>query len=102
MAQATLNGLLEDDGGLVCKVRFEWGGTREYGEETPWQGGFTSGMAFNTTIYNLTEGRAYHFRAVAINNNGISYGNDMTFTTLSPLGPVTLIQEELAHLMEVS
>lgn len=102
MAQATLNGLLEYDGGLTCRVRFEWGGTSNYGAETPWQGGFTSGMTFSTTIYNLAEGRAYHFRAVAMNAVGIFYGNDMTFTTLSPLGPVTLIPEEITHLMEVS
>lgn len=100
MAQATLNGILEDDGGLVCQARFEWGGTKDYGNETPWYGGFTTGMAFSETIYNLAEGKAYHFRAVAMNAIGISYGSDMTFSTLSPLGPVTLISQELAQLLE--
>ena len=57
MAQATLNVQLVDDGGSVCQVKFQWGGTNDYGFETPWQGGFTSGMTFSETIYNLAEGK---------------------------------------------
>lgn len=100
MAQATLNGILEDDGGETCEVRFDWGGDINYGMQTPWQGGFTTGMTFNATIYNLAEGSAFHFRAVAKNSQGIVYGNDMVFATRSPLGLVTLISEDLLHLLE--
>jgi len=102
MSQATLNGQLVDDGGLVCNVRFEWGTTTDYGFETPWQGGFTSGMTFNATIYNLAEGVLYHFRAVAANSVSIAYGNDMVFAL--PTGstiPVLLDDAGLAQLLEV-
>ena len=101
MAQATLNGQLVDDGGLVCDVRFEWGTSRDYGFETPWQGGFTTGMTFSATIYGLAEGVLYHFRAVAMNSAGISYGNDMAFATLVSAGmPVMLDDAALAQVLE--
>jgi hypothetical protein len=93
--------------GVVRKVpvtamgRFDWGGSIDYGQETAWQPGLVSDDMFFVDLDNLAEGRAYHFRAVAMGNT-IVYGNDMTFTTLSPLGPVTFIQEELHHILEVA
>jgi hypothetical protein len=102
MAQATLNGQLIADAGLVCDVRFEWGTTTDYGFETPWIGGYTAGMTFSYTIYNLAEGVPYHFRAVARNVNGTSYGNDMTIHTLVNWGiPVLIDDAALVQLLEV-
>ncbi len=100
MAQATLNGQLVNDGGKVCEVRFQWGGSASYGHDTPWIGGYTSGMTFSATITNLAAGAAYHFRAQARNSKGIGNGQDMVFATLSPVGPITLISDELLHLLE--
>jgi len=102
MAQATLNGQVVDDGGLTCDVRFEWGASAQYGLKTPWQGGFTSGMMFSATIYNLASGLLYHFRAVARNSKGISYGQDMSFVTLVEPGiPVLLDDAALLRFLEV-
>jgi hypothetical protein len=100
MAQAKLNGQLIDDGGAPCDVRFEWGTTRDYGNVTPWQGGFTSGMTFFATIYGLAEGVPYHFRAVAQNSYGTTYGNDVVFST--PVGstiPVLLDDAALVSIL---
>lgn len=100
MAQATLNGQLIDDGGLTCEVKFEWGATTSYGAETAWQGGFTSGMTFSATITGLAEGALFHFRSVARNRDGIGKGQDMIFVTLAEEGPMSLIDDELLHLLE--
>lgn len=86
---------------ITAMGRFDWGGSIEYGVQTPWEPGLVSDDMFYYDLSNLAEGRAYHFRAVAMGNS-LVYGNDMTFTTRAPLGPVTLIQEELAHIMEVA
>jgi len=102
VGQATLNGQLIDDGLLVCNVRFQWGTSTAYGSETPWQGGFTSGMTFNATLYGLAEGVPYHYRSVAMNSVGISYGNDMSFSI--PVGsgiPVMLDDAALCQFLEV-
>jgi hypothetical protein len=102
MSQATLNGQLVQNAGQVCDVHFEWGTTTDYGFETPWQGGFTSGMVFSDTIYDLAEGVLYHFRAVAKNATAIAYGSDMAFAL--PVGstiPVLLDDAGLAQLLEV-
>ncbi len=100
MSQATLNGQLVDDGGLTCEVRFQWGASASYGMETPWQGGFTSGDTFSATIYNLGEGRLYHFRAQARNSRGLSNGQDMVFVTRGADLGMTLISDELLQQME--
>ncbi len=102
MAQATLNGVLVDDGGAVCQVRFEWGLNAYYGSVTPWQTGFTTGMAFNALLTNLAEATTYHFRAVAFNINGYSYGQDMIFTTGTPPEQMVLTEYDLLRLLEVT
>ncbi|MCR4737002.1 MAG: fibrobacter succinogenes major paralogous domain-containing protein [Bacteroidales bacterium] len=38
---------------------------------------------FTSHLTGLTPGTTYHVRAYAINNSGISYGEDLTFTTVS-------------------
>lgn len=102
MAQATLNGQLVDDGGSVCDAWFEWGTDVSYGMITPRQGGFTSGALFSATITGLAEGVLYHFRAVASNRQGISYGNDMAFATLAAQGIAVLIDDAaLLRFLEV-
>ena len=35
LTEATINGFLEDDGGMLCDVAFEWGLTGSYGNITP-------------------------------------------------------------------
>lgn len=39
--------------------------------------------AFSNTYDGLTPGTTYHVRAFAINNDGVAYGENRTFTTLS-------------------
>ena len=104
MAQATLNGQIVDDGGgAACMVRFEWGTDKSYGVATDWKGSFASGDTFSATIYNLGEGVLYHFRAVARNPIGISYGQDMSFVTLIAEGiPVLMDDAALLRFLEVS
>ena len=88
---ARLNGSV-DPHGLMTTVYFQYGTTTGYGHTTANQTktgntyqnvvGNTSGLAANTT---------YHFRIVATNNGGITYGLDRTFTTLSATGPPVAI-----------
>jgi hypothetical protein len=84
MGQATLNGILDADGGIPCTVYFEWGSDTSYGVETPRLGGYYAGTGFSTTVYGLAEGVTYHYRSVAINGNNKVYGNDVSFTTPGP------------------
>jgi len=97
---AQLNGVVINDAGQAGDVRFQWGMDSSYGAETPWQGWMVTGSAFNATISPLSEGAAYHFRAQFRNRYGIVSGGDMVFSTLSPLGPVTFIEDDLLQLLE--
>jgi len=87
-AAATLNGTLADDGGEACDCGFEWGETSGYGNTTPTQSR-TIGQTFAQTITGLDPGKTYHFRAIATNSAGTSYGTDRTFTTLMAAPTVT-------------
>ena len=99
---ARLNGIIAADGGEAGAIRFEWGGTTAYGNQTPWRGFFPTGYEFNEDLSRLAEGSGFHFRAQFRNSLGIFNGNDQAFSTLTPLGPVTLIEDELTYLLEAT
>ena len=98
---ARLHGKVIDDAGRMGDVRFQWGLTAQYGAETPWIGGHVTGDEFEANLPSLAEGTGYHFRA-QFKNPAIVSGKDMVFHTLVPLGPVTLIPEDLLYLLEAS
>ncbi len=94
-----LRGYLENDGGRGGNVRFEYGASKAYGMVTPWQQGFATGDEFNQMINGLSPGRAYHARAVFW-RNPLVYSGDITFTTLSEVGGMVLIDGEIIHALE--
>ena len=77
---ATLNGTLDSDGGEVCECGFEWGLDTGYGITTPTESK-TKGQTFSQVIAGLQPGTTYHFRALATNSKGTSYGADRSFST---------------------
>ena len=85
---ATLNGSVNPHGSTTT-VYFQYGTTISYGHTTTSQsynGNTTQGVSAN--ISGLSATTTYHFRIVAHNNGGTSYGSDRTFTTLSAGPPV--------------
>ncbi|HEY1471917.1 MAG TPA: hypothetical protein VGF61_22955, partial [Candidatus Acidoferrum sp.] len=88
---ATLNGSLNPRGSTTT-VYFQYGPTTSYGHTTPVQtqiGNTVRNISAN--ISGLTASTTYHFRIVAHDNGGTSFGSDRTFTTLSPTGPPVVI-----------
>jgi hypothetical protein len=96
---ARLNGMVSDDAGKRGMGRFQWGLSTAYGMTTPWQTGLVTGGTFYADISSLAEGEAYHFRAQFKNDILVS-GADVTFSTLSVLGAMTLVDDELMTLTE--
>ncbi|MFI5174742.1 MAG: pre-peptidase C-terminal domain-containing protein, partial [Terriglobia bacterium] len=84
--------------GLFTTYYFEWGTAVSYGRSTEHVGlGFEQGLFPQQSVINgwLRAGTVYHFRIVATNSAGTSYGNDAAFTTL-PLpahAPLVITQE---------
>src|SRR5437773_6569740 len=79
---ATLN-VTVNPNGLTTAVHFDYGITTNYGSSTAtqnYQGSTTQNVTAN--LSGLTTGATYHFRIVASNAAGTSYGADMSFTTL--------------------
>src|SRR5205823_6084651 len=84
---ATLNGSL-DPHGLTTTVYFQYGLTTSYGFTTPVQtqtGNTVRPISAN--ISGLLASHVYHFRIVATNSAGTTFGGGRTFTTLSATGP---------------
>lgn len=77
---ATLNGYLDSTGGLDCLVWFEYGETTSYGNSTT-QVSKSSPGSFSASIFDLTPGITYHFRAYASNSKGTVCGEYEIFTT---------------------
>jgi len=98
LAEATINGLLEDDGGFLCDCAFEWGLTGAYGNVTPIQSK-TAGQDFSQALSDLEPDTVYHFRAFASNVFGLNRGLDRTFRTSSGKLP-SYFQNPLMSLLE--
>ncbi|MFC2040696.1 hypothetical protein ACFLTY_00010 [Chloroflexota bacterium] len=81
---ATINGVLDSDGGLPSDCGFEWGLDTGYGFVTPTEPKST-GENFSQVLGSLQSNTTYHFRAFATNFYGTSYGSDQSFTTPSIL-----------------
>ncbi len=64
---------------------FEYGTSASYGTSVPceWTTGADAGFLVFAPLSGLSEGTEYHFRIVASNPLGTSYGADQTFTTLT-------------------
>lgn len=77
--QATLNGTLDDEGSEACDCGFEYGLTTSYGTTTATESKNT-GETFSQVVTGLSKNTLYHFRAIATNEAGTSYGSDATFT----------------------
>jgi hypothetical protein len=101
ITEATINGFLEDDGGLFCDCAFEWGLSESYGNITPVQTK-VAGEHFSQVLTGLEPDTVYHFRALASNVFGLSRGIDRAFRTLSTMPPpyfqgplISLLEEDM-------
>jgi hypothetical protein len=83
---ATLNGTLAGGSG---KAYFQYGTATTYGASTPIQDVGASGTPspLSAAIGGLAPGATYHFRLVAENSGGVTYGDDQTLTTATPASP---------------
>ena len=82
---ATLTGSLTP-GGVDAHYRFQWGTTREYGREDPVAPGTDAGsgieaVSAEAVLEGLSPNTTYHYRILAENSFGTSYGEDRSFTT---------------------
>ncbi|MBU0484942.1 MAG: fibronectin type III domain-containing protein [Proteobacteria bacterium] len=80
---ATLNGSVNPSG-LDTMYYFEYGETASYGitKSKVYAGKSISASAVSMDLPNyFNPGKLYHYRIVASNNLGVSYGADKTFTT---------------------
>lgn len=87
-SSALLQGLVNPQGGTTF-VRFEYGTSTAYGQSTATRG-IGSGSEAVTALQivsGLIAGQTYHFRVVASNSSGTTFGEDQTFSTgrLAPL-----------------
>jgi len=100
---ATLNGTVNPQSSATTYY-FEYGLTTAYGSSTPVTsaGAGSSAIAVAVPILNLTAQSTYHFRLVAVNAGGTSYGADRTFTTTSPGPPAPEVTTQPASSISIS
>ena len=80
---ATLNGTVNPNGSSTT-VFFQWGTDKTYGNQTANQI-FTGNTSQNVTdsLSGLALNTTYHYRIVAMNGGGTTFGNDVIFMTLA-------------------
>jgi hypothetical protein len=69
--------------GLVTTWYFQYGKTKSYGTRTTAQdaGSGNGRVPVGAQLVNLTHKTTYHYRLVATNSSGTTFGNDRTFKT---------------------
>jgi len=79
---ATLNGTVNPNGETTTYY-FEYGVDTSYGSTTPSAsaGSGTSAVSVSAAVLELTSDTTYHYRLVATNTDGTSYGDNKTFRT---------------------
>jgi hypothetical protein len=80
-----------DPNGASTQVYFEWGATTNYGNSTASTAlseSLNSSQAVAQAIGGLTPNSTTHFRVVAVNSAGTSFGADLTLSTSSLPPPV--------------
>ncbi len=84
---ATLNATVNPNGADTT-VYFEWGTDTSYGNITSTQniGSGTDDVSVSANITGLSLGTTYHYRIIAANTVGTTYGDDVSFVT----PPITL------------
>ena len=97
VGSATLNGTI-DPHGWDTTYLFEYGTSTAYGQSWPTvqvdMGALEGSQPVVVNVPNLLPGTTYHYRLVATNGGGTTYGPDMTFTTGEY--PAQVIQEPVA------
>ncbi len=83
---AKLTGVLSPDG-TDAHYYFQYGTKSSYGSVSPALPGTDAGVAeesvpASTVLSGLTAGTVYHYRLVAVNSFGTTYGEDRTFETV--------------------
>jgi DNA-binding beta-propeller fold protein YncE len=85
---AVLQGSIDPEGSEV-HYRFEYGTTVSYGQQVPAgnEGVVATGtspVTVNQAVYGLKPEQQYHYRLVASNAKGTTYGEDRVFSTRGP------------------
>ena len=85
--EAKLNGTMNPEA-LESKYYFQYGTTRAYGAKTTEvnAGSGVSTVTASQAISGLVSSTTYHYRLVAVNSSGTTYGEDYTFTTVKGTG----------------
>jgi phosphodiesterase/alkaline phosphatase D-like protein len=89
---ATLNGIVNPNGEAVTECKFEYGTTLAYGNSvdcTSLPGSGTSEVGVSAPVTGLSVSTTYHFRLVATNELGTTYGGDHKFRT-KPSVPIVV------------
>jgi phosphodiesterase/alkaline phosphatase D-like protein len=82
LSSAVITGLVNPEG-QATTYYFQFGTTTSYGLQTPTAtlGSGTSNILAQSDLEGLTSNTSYHYRVVAQNKGGISYGADRTLKT---------------------
>lgn len=89
MDSVQLNGTINPNG-LVTTYYFEIGLTNAYGSTTTRSdtAAGTSPLSAQVTLTGLSRFTTYHYRLVAYNSRGITYGQDATFSIVDQVLPI--------------
>jgi hypothetical protein len=103
LSSAILRGIVNPNF-LRTRVSFEYGFDTTYGDSISTKDGEISGsrgLEMSAYVSGLKQDTVYHFRVIASNYLGISFGNDMIFSTDSNVEQVTDIDGNVYRTLSI-
>lgn len=104
-SSATFSAAINPGGGDTT-YRFEYGSDPSYGQSAPAPegdaGAGRAAVVVSAHVQDLSPAGTYHFRLVAVNGAGTTYGPDRLFSTRPPGGPFALPDGRLWELVSPS
>ena len=90
LTTATVSGTIDPEG-LETSYELDFGTDTTYGTSIYGEAGASSEPTeLSVPLQNLAPGATYHYRLIAINSDGRTYGADQTFTTPAYSAPIVL------------
>lgn len=89
---AFVTGTVNPEETAITDCHFEWGSSTSYGESVPCSqvsGSGSSSEPVSAALTGLSPNTIYHFRVVATNGGGTSFGGDQTFATPASVQPMS-------------
>lgn len=97
--QGRVHGTIIEDGDGYVNIRFNYGGDRNYGQNTQWIVNKHKGDTVDELLTNLSPGKSTHYRLEGVGQAGHAFSNDQAINTFDLDSALMFVAEQDLHIL---